>query len=205
VTGDRLRDLLAGGWFRDGLLAGLAAGFAFGRIGGEGVATRAQRVAAGAAVLVSLLAAGGAYACTPDTELARLLTGAVVGGGAAAVAAGLTWWWPSWLVSAALLVVAAVDGSARASAVVGTVAIAVLHAVGQLQLRGGARPVVVVPVVGVAIAVCSRVAGLADTAEAAALVALATVGATTVALEVVAVPLRSSLRRGAAAGSDGAA
>jgi hypothetical protein len=204
VTGDRLRDLLEGGWFRDGLLAGLAAGFAFGLIGGEGVASRDRRVATGAAVLVSLLAAGGAYACTPDTELARLLTGAVVGGGAAASAAGLSWWWPSWLVRAALLVIAAHDGAPRASAVVGTVAIAALHALGQLQLRGGARPVVAVPVVGVAIAVCSRVAGLAGSAAAATLVAGVAGLAAVVALAVLGAPLRSTLRRGAA-GSDHAA
>lgn len=198
MIGDRLRDLLAGGWFRDGLLAGLAAGIAFGLIGDDAAPTRAQRAATGAAVLVSLLAAGGAYACTPDTELARLLTGAVVGGGAAALAAGLSWWWPSWLVSAALLVVAAVDGSARASAVVGTVAIAALHAFGQLQLRAGGRPLVVVPTVGVAVAVCSRVAGVADTAAAAALVAGAATVVAVLALEVLGAPLRSWRRDGAA-------
>ena len=191
MIGDRLRDLLAGGWFRDGLLAGLAAGIAFGLIGGDVVPTRAQRVATGAAVVVSLLAAGGAYACTPDTELARMLTGAVVGGGAAAAAAGAAWWWPSWLVSGGLLAVAGVDGSARASAVVGTVAIAALHVVGQLQLRAGGRPVAVVPVVGVAVAVCSRVAGVAATAAAASLVAGIAVVVAVVALEVLGAPLRS--------------
>jgi hypothetical protein len=126
-------------------------------------------------VLVSLLAAVGAYACTPDTELARLLLGAVVGGGAAAVAAGLSWWWPSWLVNGALLVVAVVDGAPRASAVVGTVAVAVLHVAGQVHLRAGTHPVAVVAVVAVAVALCSRVAGLEGTAEAALLVAVPTV------------------------------
>jgi hypothetical protein len=175
VIVDQLRDLLAGGWFRDGLLAGLAAGIGFGLVAGERNPSRARRVGIGSAVLVSLLAAWGAYACTPDTELARSLTGAVVGGGAAAVAAGLAWWWPSWLVTGALLVVAANDGAPRASAVIGTVAIATLHVAGQLHLRAGSHPVAVVAVVAVAVALCSRAAGLADTAGAALLVAVPTV------------------------------
>ena len=175
MTFDHLRDLLAGGWFRDGLLAGLAAGIGLGMVAGERDPSRARRVGIGSAVLVSLLAAGGAYACTPDTELARLLVGAVVGGGSAAVAAGLAWWWPSWLVTGALLVVAVVDGAPRASAVVGTLAIAVVHLAGQLHLRAGTHPVAVVAVVAVAVTLCSRVAGLAGTAEAALLVAVPTV------------------------------
>ena len=171
VIGDQLDDLLAGGFFTGGLVAGIAAGVVAVRRG----ATPRRRSAVGSAVLVSLLAAGGAYACTPDTELARSSLGAVVGGGAAAIAAGLAWWWPSWLVTGALLVVAALDGAPRASAVVGTVAIAVLHAAGQLHLRAGTHPVAVVAVLAVAVALCSRVAGLADTAEAALLVAVPTV------------------------------
>ena len=192
---DHLRDLLAGGWFRDGLLAGLAAGFGFGLIAGEDDPSRAQRVAIGNAVLVSLLAAGGAYACTPDTELARMLTGAVVGAGAAAVAAGAAWWWPSWLVTAALLVVAAHDGAPRASAVIGTVAIALLHVIGQLHLRAGARPVVVVPLVAVTMAVCSRVAGLRATAGPAVVIAAVAVVAAIGLLEVLGAPLRHGIGR----------
>jgi hypothetical protein len=205
VIADRLRDLLAGGWFTDGFIAGLTAGFAYGLVAGRREVTTAQRAGIGAAVLVSLLAAGGAYACTPDTELARSLTGAVVGGGAAVAAAGLPWWWPSMLVTAGLAVVAAHDGAPRASAVVGTVAIALLHVLGQVHLRRGSSPVAVVAVLAVAIAVCSRVAGLADTAGAAALVAVPAVVVAVVALEGLGVPLRSGLRSGAAAGPDRAA
>jgi hypothetical protein len=175
VIGDQLDDLLAGGFFTGGLVAGLAAGIAAGVMAVRRGADAASKVGVGSAVLVSLVAAGGAYACTPDTELARLLLGAVVGGGAAAIATGLSWWRPSWLVTGALLVVAALDGAPRASAVVGTVAIAVLHAAGQLRLRAGTHPVAVVAVLAVAVALCSRVAGLADTAEAALLVAVPTV------------------------------
>lgn len=175
MIGDRLGDLVAGGWFADGVAAGLAAGIGVGVVAHRRGAASAERVDVGAAVLVSLLAAGGAYACTPDTELARSLTGAVVGGGAALVAAGVSWWWPSWLVTAALVVVAAHDGSPRASAVVGTLAIAGLHVAGQVRLRLGSRHAAVVALLAVAIGLCSRVAGLAGSAEDALLVAVPTV------------------------------
>lgn len=195
MIADRLRDLLAGGWFTDGLVAGMAAAFACGLIAGRRELTRAERIAIGAPVLLSLLAAGGAYACTPDTELARMLTGAVVGGGAVSVAAGLSWWWPSWLVSASLVVVAIHDGRPRASAVVGTLAIALLHVAGQLLLRAGGSPVAVLGVLAVAVAVCSRVAGLAASAGPAILVAGVTVLVALGALALLGPPLRSGRRR----------
>ena len=125
----------------------------------------------------------------------------MVGAGAAAIAAGAAWWWPSWLVTAALLVVAAHDGAPRASAVVGTVAIAVLHVLGQLHLRAGARPLAVLLVVAVAMAVCSRVAGLAESAMPATVVAGVAVVAAAGALELVGAPLRSWRSSGAAMGT----
>lgn len=181
----RPSDLIAEGHLAGGLVLGLGVGLAVGIVTRR---TRAPvpRASVAGAVLTSLLAASAAYVCTPDTEFALGVLGAVLGAGGVAVLLGLAWWWPSVVATGALVATAIHDGRGRASAVVGTLAVTAIHHAGQVQLRRGARFVLVVPVVGAAVAVASRVAGLASTAERALAVATITVAAAGAALAFLA-------------------
>lgn len=176
----RLDDVVREGHLAGGILLGLVVGTAIGVVESR-AHRRGGRARPAAGVTLSLLAAGGAFACTPDTELALGVLGAVVGAGAAWVAFGLAWWWPATVVTGSLVVVAVTDGWSRASAVVGTLAVAVLHQGGQALLHRDAPAVVVLPIAAVGVAMCSRVAGLADTARAALAVAVPTLVVATVA------------------------
>jgi hypothetical protein len=165
------------------LLAGLAAGTASGTthrwdvvLVAAGVAVvaalRARRSLPPApAAAASVLAAGALYACLPDTEVARVILGAVTVTGALAVALRRPWLVAAWTVTAALIAATLVDGRSRATAVVGGMAIALIHALVTLLPRARPRwPAWDLAVVAVALGVCSRVAGRgADTARGVAI------------------------------------
>jgi hypothetical protein len=114
------------------------------------------------AVLASWAAAAAAYVCVPDTELALVLAGAVAAAGLGALMLGWSWRASGAVVSATLVWIAVTDGSPRASAVVGTLAVAVIHALLQRGLPARARPWPRLVVGSVAMLVCARVAGLGD-------------------------------------------
>jgi len=114
------------------------------------------------AVVASWLAAASAYVCVPDTELALVVAGAVGVTGVAALVLGWPWRASGAVVSVALVWIAVTDGSPRASAVVGTLAVAAIHALLQVGLPGRARPAPLLLVGAVAMVVSARVAGLGD-------------------------------------------
>lgn len=114
------------------------------------------------AVMASWGAVAGAYVCAPDTELALVVAGAVGVIGVAALALGWPWRGSGAVVSLALVWIAVTDASPRASAVIGTLAVAAVHALLQVGLPARARPVSLLLVGAVATVVCARVAGLGD-------------------------------------------
>ena len=86
------------------------------------------------AVMASWGAVAGAYVCAPDTELALVVAGAVGVIGVAALALGWPWRGSGAVVSLALVWIAVTDASPRASAVIGTLAVAAVHALLQVGL-----------------------------------------------------------------------
>ena len=114
------------------------------------------------AVVASGMAAAAAYVCVPDTELALVVGGAVGVSGVAAIVLGWSWLGAGTVVSVALVWIAVTDGSPRASAVIGTLAVAAIHALLQLGLPIRARPWPLLVIGSGAMFVSARVAGLGD-------------------------------------------
>ena len=113
-------------------------------------------------VLASWMAAAATYVCVPDTELALVVGGAVGVTGLAAIVLGWAWLGSGAVVSVALVWIAVTDGSPRASAVIGTLAVAAIHALLQVALPARARPWPLLVIGSVAMVVSARVAGLGD-------------------------------------------
>lgn len=107
-------------------------------------------------ILASVAAASAAYACVPDTERALVVLGAVVAVGAAALVWRWRWEGAAPVTSVALAWVAVTDGSARPSAVVGTLGVVAIHHLLQLRLPAGRRTVPFLAVGVVAMAVSAR-------------------------------------------------
>jgi hypothetical protein len=118
---------------------------------------------------LSVVAAGALYACVPDTERALALLGAMTVAAAAAIVGRWSWDATATTLSVGAVVVVITDGEPRTSAVVGGVAIAVIH-----ELAQWARPAKAgVAAACMAMAVCSRVAGRGDDTLRPAVVAAA--------------------------------
>lgn len=186
-------EVLAGGYAASGAGVGVAVAAARHRLDGGGTAGTRPWLP----VLLSLHACGWLYACTPDTELARLLIGFTAAVGAAAIALRQRWAEPAQAITAALVVASVLDGWARDSAVVGGIGVAVVHALAQHR-PGGPRRATELAVVVWASAVCSRSAGLGP--GLARPVAVAAVAVGVVAVVLVVLPGR---RRRAAIGGPG--
>jgi hypothetical protein len=142
----------------DSLATVLAFAVAFGA--GQMVHDRAATVSA---VALSVLAVGGAYATTPDTERSVVALGAV--GSLGAVALLFRHGWASLAAALTILLgwIALTDGRPRASAVVATLGIAAVHAGFQWldgQPAGRASTLALVLVAAVTTGVLSRVAGM---------------------------------------------
>ncbi len=199
MSTDAVGDLLAGGYFLAGAVVGLAVAI-IDQVWLVRPADRARRSDTAAAAAASVLALFGAYVCTPDTELARAFLGAILAAAVVVLAAAGPWRAYAGCTTVFVVIAAVLDGRGRASAVVGTLATAVIHALAQAALARSAEgrdrpprvavgealrrwaPLVILAVTAAAIGVTSRVAGLADSALTAAAVAVPTVAVVAVAL-----------------------
>ena len=136
----------------------LALALAFGA--GQMVHDRAATVST---VALSVLAVGGAYATTPDTERSVIALGGV--GSLAVVALLFRHGWGSSAATVTVVLgwIALTDGRPRASAIIATLGIAVAHAGFQWldgQAAGRVSSLALVLVAAVATGVLSRVAGM---------------------------------------------
>ena len=196
---DAVGDLVAGGYFVAGAVVGLAVAIVD-QLWLVRRSDRVRRADTAAAVAASVIALVGAYVCTPDTELARAFLGAIVAAGVVVLAAAGPWRAYAGCTTVFVVIAAVVDGRGRASAVVGTLATAVIHALAQAALARSAHgrdrpprvavgetlrqsaPLVILAVTAAAFAVTSRVAGLADSALIATAVAVPTLIVVAIAL-----------------------
>jgi hypothetical protein len=150
---------------------------------------------------VSVAAVGGVYACVPDTERALFLLAAAVVAATLAVLAGRAWLGAAWALTLAMAWVGVTDGPERDTAVVGVVALIVLHVLAVEALRRGVRsPVGITAVTGGACLLASRVAGISSRMSVAVPVAVAAV---VVLLVTIAVAGRAPAQP-AGAGTDAA-
>jgi hypothetical protein len=185
--------VFAGGYVVLGVVVGGALAAA-GRTRSSPAIERVARTQLLVPIGVSVVALAGAYVCTPDTEMARLFLGGVVGAGVVSVAVAMPWRVQADAATALVVLIALFDGWGRGSAVVGTLATAVVHGVAQAALQRNRRPryvpvtrapgvqVLVLVVAGIATAVTSRVAGLADSVSVALAISAVAVGAAALVL-----------------------
>jgi hypothetical protein len=143
--------------------------------------------------VVSMGCAFAVYSCVPDTEGALTVLGVTAGVGLVTEATRRPWAPGAVVCTIAMVWVALTDGRPRASAVVGALAIAGLHALSLCIVRRGpaTRSTALAAAVVIAAAGwCGRVAGLADSGATAVVL-------TVPALALVAVLAAMGLRAAA--------